>query len=332
MATRLDGLATEIRDAHIAAHGAMIGIGRWDDPALLLGGVVDDLAHWSSRLEAASDIVDRRVELAAMLTAIAGAGGMESVRQALRAELEALMEATVIDEVAPVVVSGPTTPSRPNAGPDTNSEILHGDEGTFEDEDGTLVELYGNEVTFAVAVEREIFDTAIGDFTFSAVGADGEAGYWVGVSSDGVEIGASAGGEAHLVQGEYTLDTAYLDAGAQVSVGAEAELVGAIEFQPFEGDLNFEAGGEVGASISAGVEGQLGTDDLNVSGGVGAGFGAGAEANVDVGFDDWTFQFDTELGAYLGLGVEIDFGFEVDVVAVGSGILDFFNPGWAPWN
>ena len=343
MATRLDGLASDVQNAHNDVFATMISVSKWHDPAWRLPGVADDLTAWKDRLRAAADIVDRRAELVETLTLISGAGGMVSVRNALRLELTEALEPTIIDHVAelrngdperpaPVIVGGPTTPSNPNAGINTNSEILHGTEETFEDDDGTLVQLFGDEVDFAVAVESETFNTAIGDFTFSAVGADGGAGYWIGVSSDGVELGGEANVAAYLVQGEYSLDTEYLDLGAEVMVGAEAEAEAAIEFQPWEGDLRVEAGAEVGATASVGAEGQLGTDDLNVSGSAGDGVGAGAEANFEAGFDDWTFSFETGLGAYLGVGVEFDVGFEGDVAAIGEGLVDFFNPGWAPWN
>ncbi len=61
--------------------------------------------------------------------------------------------------------------------------------------------------------------------------------------------------------------------------------------------------------------------------------GAGAEVNLDVGFDDWTFSFDGGLGAYLGVGAEFDVGFEVDVVALGGGLIDLGKDiwGWTPW-
>lgn len=343
MATRLEVVASDIATSHHDAFAALISVSKWHDPAWRLSGVSDGLTAWTARLRAAADVVDRRAELVEILTLIGSAGGMESVRNALREELTEALEATIIDHVAelrsedperpePVIVGGPTAPSNPNAGFETNSQILRGTEETFEDDDGTLVQLFGDEVDFAVAVESETFSTAIGDFTFSAVGADGGAGYWIGVSTDGVEVGGEASLEAYLVQGEYALDTEYLDVGAQVVVGAEAEAGAAVEFQPWEGDLRVEAGAEVGATASVGAVGQLGTDDLNVSGSAGVGIGAGAEANFEAGFDDWTFSFETGLGAYLGVGVEFDVGFEVDVAALGEGIVDFFTPGWAPWN
>lgn len=344
MATRVETLASDVQAAHNDAHSATIDVGKWHDPAWRLSSVPRGLTSWKNRLRAAADIVDQRAHLVETLTLLAGAGGMESVRRVLRDELQQALEPTIIDQVAivaddsepdppaPVIIGGPTAPSNPNSGINTNSEILNGTKETFEDEDGTLVQLMGNEVDFAVAVDSETFNTAIGDFTFSAVGADGEAGYWVGISSDGAEVGGAANLETYLVQGEYSLDTEYIDVGAQVVVGAEAEIGAAVEFLPWEGDLNLEAEAEIGASASVGVDGQLGTDDLNVTGSAGVGIGAGAEANFDVGFDDWTFSFETGLGAYLGVGAEFDVGFEVDVAAVGEGIVDFFNPGWAPWN
>lgn len=343
MATRLEVLAADIHTAHNDAYSTMISVSKWHNPAWRLSGVANGLTTWKDRLRAAADIVDRRAELVETLTLIGTAGGMESVRRVLRQELTEALEATIIDHVAelagdeaerpaPVMIGGPTSPSNPNAGFETNSRILHGTEDTFDDDDGTLVQLFGDEVDFAVAVESETFRTAIGDFTFSAVGADGGAGYWIGVSTDGVEVGGEASLEAYLVQGEYSLDTDYLDLGAQVVVGAEAEAEAAIEFQPWEGDIRVEAGAEVGATASVGAEGQLGTDDLNVSGSAGVGVGAGAEANFEAGFDDWTFSFETGLGAHLGVGVEFDVGFAVDVAALGGGLVDFFNPGWAPWN
>ncbi len=343
MATQIETLASDVLAAHDTATSALHGVGSWRDPAWRLIGVVSDLNRWSRRLRAAADTVERRMDLVQTLALLQGAGGMASVRNALRDALQESLEPTIIDAVAeivhepaapgPVLAVGPTAPSNPNAGLDTNSEILHGSGETFEDDDGTLVQLLGNEVDFAVAVDAETFDTAIGHFTFSAVGADGGAGYWIGVSLDGVEVGGEANLEAYLVQGEYSLDTRYLDAGAQVMVGAEAEAEAALEFQPWEGDLRVEAGAEVGASASVGAHGTLGTDDLNVSGSAGVGVGAGAEVNLDVGFDDWTFSFDGGLGAYLGVGAEFDVGFEVDVVALGGGLIDLGKDiwGWTPW-
>lgn len=343
MAARLHGLAADLRVAHNDAYGTMIGLYRFHNPAWRLPAVESGLATWANRLVAAADIIDRRAELVETLGLIGGAGGMESVKAALRTELQQSLEPTIIDAVAelvdeterpdPVLIGGATRPSNPDAGFDTNSQILRGTEETFESDDGTLVQLYGNEVDFAVALDSATIDTAIGDFTFSAVGAEGAAGYWVGISSDGAEVGGSANFEAYLVQGEYSLDTEYLDIGAQIAVGAEAEASAAVEFQPFEGDIRVEAGGELGASVSAGVEGQLGTDDLNVSGSAGAGIGAGVEGNFEAGFDNWTFSFDSGLGVYLGVGVEFDVGFEVDVAAVGSGLIDAGKGLWSlsPW-
>ena len=292
---------------------------------------------WWKRIDDVAALVDERARLVQTITILSGVSGMDSVREALEAELRESLAPTVIDEVAPVIITGGTMPSNPGNGPNANSQILHGEESDFEDEDGTLVQLFGDEVQFAVAVESETFETAVGDFTFSAVGADGEAGYWIGVSSDGVEIGGSASAEVYLVQGEYSLDTEYLDLGAQVSVGAEAELVAAVEFQPFDGDLRVEAGGELGVNASVGVEGQLGPDELNVQGAAEVGVGLGLEGGVDAGFEDWSFGFDVDAGVYIGVGIELDLGFEVDVGAIGSGawnaggaVVDWIQDPW-PW-
>lgn len=139
----------------------------------------------------------------------------------------------------------------------------------------------------------------------------GEASLNIG--KDGLNLNASGHAEVYLAKIEYEGRHGVLVGKAEAYVGAEANAVLDVNFNPLDGDANAEArvdafaGGK--AEVQAGVDGKYGKAGVN--GGVS--YGAGIEAGVDLGIKDGKVAFDLDFGATLGVGGNIGFEGEIDV-------------------
>ena len=163
-------------------------------------------------------------------------------------------------------------------------------------------------------------------------GADGS----VTIGEDGLLAvgGVSAG--AYLAQAGYQGEFGPGYATGEVTVGANVWAEGEFEFNPLEGDVEFE--GEVGAFAGVNAQGEVGADFGPLGGSVGGqvGVGVGAGANIDVGFDDGVFELDFGAYAYLGVGGGVDYSIELDVPELVGNIVDVgedvVDSSWMPWN
>jgi hypothetical protein len=159
-----------------------------------------------------------------------------------------------------------------------------------------------------------------GDFDLQArrayIGAEGEAGlhatYNAGYSSPRTNI---AGQEVGL------------DAGVTADVFAGVSGRGKIDLS-LQGNVPHVAiGGEVFAGARASIQGGAaasinGKQVAEIHGKAEGWAGVGAKADVDIGFEKGKLNFDFGLGAALGLGGSVDWGFSVDVGAIGKGLVN----------
>lgn len=132
---------------------------------------------------------------------------------------------------------------------------------------------------------------------------------------------------------------------AEGNVGAEASVTGQVVVDPLHGDVAAQVGGEAfaGARASAEVTHEIGPASATV--GAEAFVGIGVEFEANVGLQDGKLSASFDVGAALGIGASLEFGFEVDVGKVGEtvqnvaedigeglknaaeGVKDFFS-GW----
>ena len=170
----------------------------------------------------------------------------------------------------------------------------------------------------------------------NAFGYETGASATLGFNSDGFNGELAVNAEVYLLSAEYqgSYGPGYLN--AEVFVGAEAEAGVEVNFNPMDGTANLGVGAEafVGgkAEAEAGIEGQYG----NLGGNAGVTYGLGAEFNADVGLEDWAVSAEFDIGATLGLGVDLGFEVEFDaretVGDLAGGAQDVVTDilGWRP--
>src|SRR5204863_4275774 len=152
-----------------------------------------------------------------------------------------------------------------------------------------------------------------GDFSLkdrrAYIGAEGEAGlhatYNAGYSTPRVTI---AGQEVGI------------DAGVTADVFAGAAAKGKIDISLKGNEPHVAVGGEVFAGARASIQGGVGASInghqvAEIHGKAEGWAGAGAKANLDLGFSHGKLNFDVGLGAALGIGGSVDWGFSVSVGA-----------------
>jgi len=157
----------------------------------------------------------------------------------------------------------------------------------------------------------------------------GDAGFKKGA----LEAYIGAEGRAELIGAHYnfgyatpTVNIAGHEIGIKADVQADA-FVGAQGYAEalvrLGKDPRIHIGAEGFAGASATIQGQAALGDLaKVRGSATAWAGVGAKANLDVGYEDGHLKFDLGFGAALGLGFEVDWGFDINVGAVGDFLAD----------
>ncbi|MGB5436664.1 MAG: hypothetical protein WBM98_12300, partial [Maribacter sp.] len=154
----------------------------------------------------------------------------------------------------------------------------------------------------------------------------------LGLDENGLNAEVTANAEVYLFNAEYegSYGPAYTE--AQIFVGAEAEVSAGLNFNPMEGDLSASAGGEAFAGGKLEAEGGLRGDNGTLAGNAGITYGIGGELSGDVGFDDWTLAAEFDVGATLGVGVDLGFEVELDARETASDALDLGKKatGWIP--
>lgn len=149
------------------------------------------------------------------------------------------------------------------------------------------------------------------------------------------EFGVEANATLLDLQGGFTQNSQLLDLGF-LKVGHETKVdarlyAGADAYA--EARVSFENGPRVGLSAGAfaGASAELyGSETIKINGktvasghaGVKAWAGAGAKVDIDVGFQDGKLDFRFDVGAALGVGLEIDFGFSIDFKAAAAVVKD----------
>jgi len=152
-----------------------------------------------------------------------------------------------------------------------------------------------------------------------------------GMKNGALEAYIGVEGRAELIGAHYnfgyatpTVNIAGHDIGIKADVQADA-FVGAQGYAEamirLGKDPRINVGGEAFVGASATIQGQASLGDMAEIHGSATGWaGAGIKGKLDVGFEDGKLNFDMGFGAALGLGFELDWGFSIDVGAVG----DFF--------
>ena len=145
-------------------------------------------------------------------------------------------------------------------------------------------------------------------------GVEGEAGVYL------AKVSGSAGMDIPLGPA-----TAAMAVAGTAYVGAEAVGSAAFVFDPKNGQVGAELGGEVfaGGKIEGEAEAGLGIGgvEAKVKGKASLNYGIGVTGKADFGFDQGTFKADIELGATLGLGFDVSISPEIDV----SGAVEHVN-------
>lgn len=116
-----------------------------------------------------------------------------------------------------------------------------------------------------------------------------------------------------------------IDAGVTADVFAGAAARGKVGVSLKGGEPHVSVGGEAFAGARASIEGSAaaninGTQVAEVHGKAEGWAGAGIKGNIDIGFKDGKLNFDMGFGAALGIGGSVDWGFSIDVGAIGKGI------------
>ncbi len=165
-----------------------------------------------------------------------------------------------------------------------------------------------------VGVRGRVFGDASWEDLTAYIGAEAEVGaratYNAGYSTPRVRIAGQDVG---------------IDAGVTADVFAGAAARGKLGVSLKGGEPHVSVGGEAFAGARASIQGSAaaninGTQVAEVHAKAEGWAGAGVKANLDVGFKDGKLNFDMGFGAALGIGGSVDWGFSVDVGAIGKGI------------
>lgn len=165
-----------------------------------------------------------------------------------------------------------------------------------------------------VGVRGRVFGDASWEDLTAYIGAEAEVGaratYNAGYSTPRARIAGQDVG---------------IDAGVTADVFAGAAARGKLGVSLKGGEPHVSVGGEAFAGARASIQGSAaaninGTQVASVHGKAEGWAGAGVKANLDVGFKDGKLNFDMGFGAALGIGGSVDWGFSVDVGAIGKGI------------
>lgn len=160
-----------------------------------------------------------------------------------------------------------------------------------------------------------------GTFVASVGRATGEWDSSIRIGEDGLEseIGGKAG--LYAIHGEGNAQLAGIDMAGQAYLGAEVEGEVKSRIDPAAGV--FVAGAGVNAFAGMKAEGSANIEPVKgLNTGVKGGLmvGAGIVAEGEAGYEDGVFKIDYDLGAAWGIGAEIGFEAELDVIEAGQEI------------
>ncbi len=202
-----------------------------------------------------------------------------------------------------------------------------------EPEDGPLVDsvgVYEHDLgQWSDSVHSVDLSAVPGDAELNFLGYDANGAAVVSIGADGVVVTLEGEASAYLAQLNHSIEAGPLGITVEALVGASASASADFIINPTEGDFKVElqAGVVVGATIDANGELELG--HLTVEGGVTGVAGFAADVNLDVGFEDWTFEFDGggKLAFLLGGGADVSFSLDgraivADVGDVGKVVWD----------
>jgi len=106
--------------------------------------------------------------------------------------------------------------------------------------------------------------------------------------------------------------------GAEGNVGAEASATGQVVLDPLHGQAAASVKGEAFAGARASAEVSQDIGPATVTAGAEAFAGVGVEFEANVGLKDGKLSANFDVGAALGIGASVEFGFSVDVGKVGD--------------
>jgi hypothetical protein len=135
---------------------------------------------------------------------------------------------------------------------------------------------------------------------------------------------------ATLVEASGSIDAqlgpASLQAEGYAYVGAKASADGAVYLDPANGiyAAKVKAKAFAGATAEATARASLG-DVASAEVGVGAWAGIGARFELDAGYKDGQFHFKVDIGAALGVGVNLSLGFSINVGKIKEKLAGFFD-------
>lgn len=109
------------------------------------------------------------------------------------------------------------------------------------------------------------------------------------------------------------------EATGHVNVGATAQAEGTVKFDPKHLDLAAEVDGEAFAGVQAGATLKQRIGPVAVEGRAAFSAGVGAQFGLDVGLQNGKLGFKMDIGAALGIGFDIQFGFSIDVKSIIQG-------------
>jgi hypothetical protein len=122
-------------------------------------------------------------------------------------------------------------------------------------------------------------------------------------------------------QGSAKLDYGWgsTEATGHVNVGATAQAEGTVKFDPKHLDLEAEVDGEAFAGVQAGATLKERIGPVAVEGRAAFSAGVGAQFGLDVGLQHGKLAFKMDVGAALGIGFDLSFGFSIDVKSIIQG-------------
>lgn len=99
-------------------------------------------------------------------------------------------------------------------------------------------------------------------------------------------------------------------------VGAQGIAEGQLKLDPRHGTVAARVHGDAFAGAEAGVSLQQNVGPIGANGGVEVEAGIGVHFGLDVGFQKGKFSYQMDIGAALGIGIELKLGFSVDFAGI----------------
>jgi hypothetical protein len=136
----------------------------------------------------------------------------------------------------------------------------------------------------------------------------------------------SLSASAYLVNAHGDLNANYgwgsTQASGYATVGAEANAKGSIAFDPLHGTAAADVGVDAFAGARAGVDVKQTVGPATITAGAKVEAGIGVDLDAHVGFDHGKFSANFDIGACLGIGADLKFGFSIDTGKLAHEALD----------